>query len=151
MAFGVFGANPVSDMLAGVVTYLPKVIAAILIIVIAAAIAAAARELIQATFGGLSYGRALGNIAAIAIVTVGAFAALDQLRIAPAIVTGLFYALLAVIAGSAIVAIAEVASCRCDSVGSKRSAGTTRRSRECVTRSRVDALRRKPACAHSPT
>src|SRR4051794_32495173 len=29
MAFGVFGANPVSDMLAGVVAYLPKVIAAI--------------------------------------------------------------------------------------------------------------------------
>jgi hypothetical protein len=105
MAFGVFGANPVSDMLAGVVAYLPKVIAAIIIIVIAAAIAAAARELIHATFGGLSYGRALGNIAAIAIVTVGTFAALDQLNIAPAIVTGLFYALLAVIAGSAIVAI----------------------------------------------
>jgi hypothetical protein len=30
---------------------------------------------------------------------------LDELRIAPAIVTGLFYALLAVIAGSAIIAI----------------------------------------------
>jgi hypothetical protein len=76
-----------------------------LIIVIAAAIASAAKELIQAALGGLSYGRALANLAAIAIVTVGAFAALDQLRIAPAIVTGLFYALLAIIAGSAIVAI----------------------------------------------
>jgi hypothetical protein len=105
MAFGVFGTNPVSDMLAGVVAYLPKVIAAILIIVIAAAIATAAKELIQAALGGLSYGRALGNVAAVAIVTVGAFAALDELRIAPAIVTGLFYALLAIIAGSAIVAI----------------------------------------------
>jgi hypothetical protein len=37
LAFGVFGSNPMSDMLAGVVAYLPKVIAAILIIVIAAA------------------------------------------------------------------------------------------------------------------
>ena len=33
------------------------------------------------------------------------FAALNQLQIAPAIVTGLFYAVLAVVVGSAIVAI----------------------------------------------
>jgi hypothetical protein len=39
------------------------------------------------------------------IVAVGAFAALAQLEIAPAIVNGVFYAVLAVIAGSAIIAI----------------------------------------------
>lgn len=105
LAFGVFGPNPVSDLLEGVVAYLPKVIAAILIVVIAAAIAAAARELISASLGGLSYGQPLANAAGVAIVAVGVFAALDQLRIAPAIVTGLFYALLAIVAGSAIVAI----------------------------------------------
>ena len=33
MAFGVFGTNPVSDLLKGVIAYLPKVIAAVLIIV----------------------------------------------------------------------------------------------------------------------
>jgi hypothetical protein len=105
MAFGVFGANPVSDLLTGVVAYLPKVIAAILIIVIATAIAAAVRELLDASLGGLSYGRLLANGAGVAIITVGVFAALDQLQIAPAIVTGLFYALLAIVAGSAIIAI----------------------------------------------
>ena len=36
---------------------------------------------------------------------IGVFAALDQLNIAPAIVTGLFYAILAIIVGSAIVAV----------------------------------------------
>jgi len=36
---------------------------------------------------------------------LGVFMALDQLRIAPAIVNGLFYAILAIIVGSAIVAI----------------------------------------------
>ena len=36
---------------------------------------------------------------------VGIFAALNQLSIAPAIINGLFYALLAVVTGSAIVAI----------------------------------------------
>ena len=105
MAFGVFGPNPISDLLEGVIAYLPKVIAAILILVIAFAIAAAVRELIDATLGGLSYGRALANIAGAAIVVVGVFAALDQLQIAPAIVTGLFYALLAIVVGSAVIAI----------------------------------------------
>jgi hypothetical protein len=105
MAFGVFGPNPISDLLEGVIAYLPKVIAAILILVIAFAIAAAVRELIDATLGGLSYGRALANVAGAAIVVVGVFAALDQLQIAPAIVTGLFYALLAIIVGSAVIAI----------------------------------------------
>ena len=105
MAFGVFGDNPVSDLLEGVVAYLPKVIAAILIVVITAAIAAAARELLKATLGSMSYAEVLANAAGIAIVTVGIFAALDQLEIAPAIVTGLFYAVLAVVAGSAIIAI----------------------------------------------
>src|SRR6476659_5115017 len=103
MAFGVFGPNPISDLLEGVIAYLPKVIAAILILVFAFAIAAAVRELIDATLGGLSYGRALANIAGAAIVVVGVFAALDQLQIAPAIVTGLFYAMLAIVVGSAVI------------------------------------------------
>jgi hypothetical protein len=105
MAFGVFGPNPISDLLEGVIAYLPKVIAAILIIVIASAIAAAARELIDASLGGLSYGPTLANATGIAIVVVGIFAALNQLQIAPAIVTGLFYAVLAIIVGSAVIAI----------------------------------------------
>lgn len=105
MAFGVFGDNPVSDLISSVVAYLPKVIAAILIVVVAAAIAAAAKDLISTALGALSYGPMLATVAAGAIITVGAFAALSQLQIAPAIVEGLFYAILAVVAGSAIVAI----------------------------------------------
>ena len=105
MAFGVFGTNPVSDLLTRVIAYLPKVVAAILIIVIASAIGAAVREIVKASLGGLSYGSGLANAAGTAILVIGVFAALDQLEIAPAIVTGLFYALLAVIAGSAIIAI----------------------------------------------
>ena len=105
LAFGIFGPNPVSDLLEGVIAYLPKVFAAILIVVIASAIAAAARELVMATLGGLSYANSLANAASIAIVAVGVFAALNQMQIAPAIVNGLFYAVLAIVAGSAIIAI----------------------------------------------
>ena len=39
MAFGVFGANPVSDLITGVIAYLPKVFAAIVIVVVSAAVA----------------------------------------------------------------------------------------------------------------
>jgi hypothetical protein len=105
MAFGVFGPNPISDLIRSVIAYLPRVIVAVIIIVVASAIAAAVRELIDASLGGLSYGRTLGNIAGGAILVIGVFAALNELLIAPAIVTGLFYALLAIIVGSAIIAI----------------------------------------------
>ncbi|HVM19002.1 MAG TPA: hypothetical protein VM307_03475 [Egibacteraceae bacterium] len=105
MAFGVFGTNPISDLIASVIAYLPKIVVAIIIVVVAAAIATAVREIIDASLGGLSYGRMLGNIAGVAILALGVFAALNQLEIAEAIVNGLFYAILAVIAGSAIIAI----------------------------------------------
>lgn len=105
MAFGVFGTNPVSDLLAGIIAYLPKVFAAVLIIVVASAVATAVREILDASLGGLSWGKLVANGGAAAIITVGVFAALDQLRIAPAIVTGLFYALLAIVVGSSVIAI----------------------------------------------
>lgn len=105
LAFGVFGPNPVSQLLNAVIAYLPKVIAAIIIIVVAAAIGAAAKSLIENALGGLGYGRPLAATASAAILAVGVFAALSQLEIAPEIVTGLFYAVLAIVAGSAIIAI----------------------------------------------
>jgi hypothetical protein len=105
MAFGVFGPNAVSDMIAGVVAYLPKVLVAIIIIVVASAIAAGVKEVVETSLGGLSYGRGLALAASAAIVAIGFFAALNQLQIAPAIVNGLFYAALAVIVGSAVISI----------------------------------------------
>lgn len=47
----------------------------------------------------------MATTAGVLILGVGIFAALNQIEIAPAIVNGLFYALLAIVAGSAIVAI----------------------------------------------
>jgi Mechanosensitive ion channel, conserved TM helix len=105
LAFGIFGANPVSRMIEGVVAYLPKVFAAIVIVVVAAAIAAAVKEIVESALGGLSYGKGLAMGASTVILVVGAFAALSQLQIAPAIINGLFYALLAIVVGSAVIAI----------------------------------------------
>ena len=104
LAFGVFGENPVSDLLTGVIAYLPNVFVAILILVVGAAIAAGVKEIIEASLGGLSYGKTLAFAGSTAIIVLAFFAALDQLQIAPRITTGLFYALLAIVVGSAVVA-----------------------------------------------
>lgn len=104
-AFGVFGPNPISDLLQRVILFLPTLFVSLLIIVVASAIAKAAKDILTIALGNLSYGPFLAKLAGIGIVTIGVFAALSHLGIAPAIVNGLFYALLAIVAGSAIIAI----------------------------------------------
>ena len=105
LAFGVFGANPISDLITSAIAYLPKVFVAIVIVVLAAAVAAAVKSLVQGALGGLSYGNALAGVASAFILAFGVFAALSQLQIAPNIVEGLYYAILALIVGSGIIAI----------------------------------------------
>jgi hypothetical protein len=105
LAFSVFGPNPISAIILSIISYLPNLFAAILIVIVAAAVAAAAKQILQATLGGFSYGRALANTVSAIILVIGVFAALDQLGIAPAIVLGLFYAMLAVVVGSAVISI----------------------------------------------
>ena len=105
LAFGVFGPNPVSNMIQGVVAYLPNLFVAILIVVVGGAISAAVKEIVEASLGGLSYGKALAVTAGTLVLVVAGFAALDQLDIAENIVNGLFYAALAIVVGSAVVAV----------------------------------------------
>jgi hypothetical protein len=105
LAFGVFGPNPISDLLKGLIAYLPNVVVAIVIIVVAAAIAKAATDLLSNLLSGVSGGQVMAKGAGIAVLVFGAFAALDQLQIAPRIVTGLWYAILAIVVGSAVVAV----------------------------------------------
>jgi hypothetical protein len=104
LAFGVFGPNPISELITGIIGYLPRIFVAIVIVVVGAAVANAVKEMIQSTLGGLEYGRMLGLVASGAILVIAGFAALDQLQIAPNIVNGLFYALLAILVGSSVIA-----------------------------------------------
>lgn len=98
LAFSVFGPdNPISQFIDRIVAFLPHLFVAILALVIAAAIAAAVKDLISNMLGGLSYGNALANAASIFILGIGVFFALGELGIAPLIVGGVFYALLALI------------------------------------------------------
>ena len=105
LAFGVFGPNPISDLLQGLIAYLPNVLVAIVIVVVAAAIAKAVTDLGSNLLSSVSGGQVMAKGAGIAVLVFGAFAALDQLQIAPRIVTGLWYAILAIVVGSAVVAI----------------------------------------------
>ena len=104
LAFGVFGPNPVSDLIQGIIAYLPNLFAAVVILVIVAALAKVVTDLLTATLGSVSGGDWIARGAGIAILVVGIFAALNQLEVAPEIVNGLFYALLAIVVGTAIVA-----------------------------------------------
>lgn len=102
-AFGVFGPNPVSDLLEGIIAFLPRIIVAIIIIIVAAAIAAGAKTLIQGMLGGLSYGRVIANIASVFILFLGITAALNQVNIATTVTTPVLITVLAIIGGVIIV------------------------------------------------
>ncbi len=105
LAFGVFGPNPISVLLTGLIAYLPKVFVAIVILVIAAALAKVATDVLLAVLGSVPAGVWIARIAGAAIMIFGVFAALSQLEIAPAIVNGLYYAILAGLVGAFIVAV----------------------------------------------
>jgi hypothetical protein len=104
-AFGVFGSNPISDLLTNVIAFLPSLVVAIIIVVIAAAIAAAVRELITHTLGGLSYGRLLANIASVFILGLGIIAALNQVGVATTVTTPILIAVLATVGGILVVGV----------------------------------------------
>ncbi|MGC4807243.1 mechanosensitive ion channel family protein [Micromonospora sp. DT233] len=104
-AFGVWGPNAISDLIRGVVAWLPRAFVAIVIVVIAAAIANAVRDLVSGFLGGLSYGRVLADVTAIFILALGIIAALNQVGIATTVTTPVLVAVLATVAGILIVGL----------------------------------------------
>lgn len=105
LAFSAFGPNPVSVLLTTFVAYLPRVFVAIIIVVITSAIATGVKSLIEGALGGLSYGKALANIAAVFILGLGIIAALNQVGIATTVTTPVLVAVLATVAGVIIVGV----------------------------------------------
>lgn len=103
LAFGVFGPNPVSDLLTRVILFLPSLIVAIIIVIVASAIAAGVKTLIEGTLGGLSYGKVLANIASVFIMFLGVIAALNQVGVATTVTTPVLIAILSTVAGVIIV------------------------------------------------
>ena len=103
LAFGVFGPNPISDLLTQVIQFLPSLVVAIIIVVVASAIAAAAKSLIEGTLGGLSYGSVLANVVSIFILFLGVVAALNQIGVATTVTTPLLIFILATVGGVIVI------------------------------------------------
>ena len=105
LAFGVFGPNPISELLSQVIFFLPSLIVAIIILVVASAIAAAVKVLIEGSLGGLSYGKVLANLASIFILFLGVVAALNQVGVATTVTTPVLVAILATVGGVIVVGV----------------------------------------------
>jgi Conserved TM helix len=105
LAFGVFGPNPVSDLLNQIVAWLPRAAVAIIIVVVAAALASAVRDLVTRALAGVNYGAFVGRLASWFIIALGIIAALNQVGIATTVTMPVLIAVLAAVAGIAIVGI----------------------------------------------
>ncbi|MEU7999201.1 hypothetical protein AB0B83_28325 [Micromonospora sp. NPDC049060] len=105
LAFGIWGPNPISDLIAGVIAWLPRAFVAIVIVVVAAAIANAVKDIISGALGGLSYGRLLASIASVFILGLGVIAALNQIGVATAVTTPVLIAVLATVGGILVVGV----------------------------------------------
>lgn len=105
IAFGVFGDNPISDLLDSIISWLPQLFVAIIIIVIAAAIARVVRDLLGGVLSGLSYGPMLANITSWFIIALGVIAALNQVGVATTVTTPILIAALAAVVGVIVVGV----------------------------------------------
>ncbi|MEV0284573.1 hypothetical protein AB0H36_10710 [Kribbella sp. NPDC050820] len=102
-AFGVFGPNPVSDLLAAIVGWLPRAVVAIVIVVVAAAIANVLRDLVGTALSALTYGQLVAKAIQIFVIALGVIAALNQIGVATAVTTPVLIAVLATVAGVIVV------------------------------------------------
>ncbi|MEH1102743.1 mechanosensitive ion channel family protein [Micromonospora sp. CPCC 205561] len=105
LAFGIWGPNPISDLIAGVIAWLPRAFVAIVIVVVAAAIANAVKDIVSGALGGLSYGRFLATLASAFILGLGVIAALNQIGVATAVTTPVLVAVLATVGGILVVGV----------------------------------------------
>jgi Conserved TM helix len=98
LAVSALGIEALSEAVAGVVGYLPNVIAAILILLVAIAIAGAVGGLAQRLMGGTMLGKLVQTTVPVLVVTIALFMALVQLKIAVQIVVATYVLVLGAIA-----------------------------------------------------
>ena len=94
IAVAQLGIPALESVVGEILAYVPNVIAAILILVVAIALAGFVGTLIERAMGDTPTGKVLRTVAPILILAIGTFMVLDQLQIAPQIVTITYAALL---------------------------------------------------------
>ncbi|MGW7418409.1 membrane protein [Streptomyces sp. NPDC054863] len=105
LAFGVFGPNPVSGLIDGIVAWLPRALIALVLVVVAMAIANAVRGIVSGVLSAASYGPMVARIVWAVIVALGVIAALGQVGIATTVTQPVLIAALAAVAGILIVGV----------------------------------------------
>ena len=104
LAASVLGIAALTAFVGAVWAYVPNIVAAFLIFLVASALAAGLSALVSRTIGDTPLGRIVGTAAPILIMAIATFMILDQLKIAPAIVTITYAALMGSIALGAALA-----------------------------------------------
>src|SRR3954452_3550310 len=94
IAVSQLGIAALTDFVAAIAAYLPNVVAAILIFVVAGAIAAAVGGLVARTMGDTPTGKVVGSVVPVLVMAIATFMILNQLKIAPQIVTITYAALI---------------------------------------------------------
>ena len=87
IAVSQLGIPALNTFVASIAGYLPNVIAALLIFVIAGVIAAAIGGLVARTMGDTPTGKIVGSVVPVLVMAIATFMILNQLQIAPEIVT----------------------------------------------------------------
>jgi hypothetical protein len=87
IAVSATGVPALTQFLAAIYSYLPKVVAALIIFVIAGVVATAVGALVARTMGDTPTGKVVGTIVPVIVMAIAGFMILDQLEIAPQIVT----------------------------------------------------------------
>ena len=105
LAFGLWGRNPVTTVLATVVGWLPRVGVAVVLVLVAGAIARGAKDLVATALAGLTHGPLLASITSVVILGLGVVAALDRVGVATAVTTPVLIAVLATIGGLIVVGV----------------------------------------------
>jgi hypothetical protein len=105
LAFGVFGSNPINNVIHAILAWIPRGLVALAIVVVTALIARVVRDMVSSVLSSLSYGRVLGNVAAACVMFLGVIAALGQAEIATTITGPVLVAVLATVAGVIIVGV----------------------------------------------
>ena len=94
IAVSQLGIPALTTFVAAIGSYLPNVIAAVLIFVIAGVIAAAVGGLVARTMGDTPTGKVVGSVVPVLVMAIATFMILNQLQIAPEIVTITYAALI---------------------------------------------------------
>src|SRR5688572_27618713 len=94
IAVSQLGIPALNTFVASIAAYLPNVIAALLIFVVAGVIAAAVGGLVARTMGDTPTGKVVGSVVPVLVMAIATFMILNQLKIAPEIVTITYAALI---------------------------------------------------------